>query len=180
MWSATKKKLENLLCNSLVGRVEYFCTMYRMSHDGRGRACIYVDNSIILNCSDIYFDYKWSDPSRYIRGEGGHYSVYTRRQFSWWTIEDTQTGNKIYSSEAFFEAVGFLFDNPVSKCIDHSNDIVVCLALVDRRIGKRTLMKIGDQIQVRSDLVKFFYQLRCDSEKIQTQYNKDCPDILNP
>ena len=66
MWSATKKKLESFLCESLKDRVKYFCTMYRKAHDGLGRAGITVDNIEVLDCSAPKFDSKWANPS-YIR-----------------------------------------------------------------------------------------------------------------
>ena len=49
-WSKIRKKLEqDLLCESLRGRVRYFATRYRHAHDGTGRVCILVDNEEKLN-----------------------------------------------------------------------------------------------------------------------------------
>lgn len=167
MWSKTKQRLESFLCPALKGRVEYFCTMYRSAHDHLGRACIIVDNTEVIKCSAIEFDRKVYDPnSGYVRGEGGHYTVYKKREFKYWTAEHKKTGTLIYSIEAFFEAVGFLFDNPISDCLNHFNEIVVSLALIDRRTGKRTLKKIQEGIKNRSELIRFFYNLRCESEKL--------------
>lgn len=162
MWSKNKQRLEDFLCPALEGRVEYYCTMYRSAHDHLGRACIIVDNTEVLNCSDIEFDRKVYDPnSGYIRGEctGREY-----RGFKYWTAEYPQTQHKVYSSEAFFEAVGFLFANPISDCLNHFNEIVVSLALIDRRTGKRTLKKIYEDIKNCSELIRLFYNLRCESE----------------
>ena len=40
-WSGTRKKLEeDYLCPALRGRVRYFATTYRESHDQEGRAAI--------------------------------------------------------------------------------------------------------------------------------------------
>ncbi len=40
-WSGTRKKLEtDYLCPALRGRVRYFATTYRESHDREGRAAI--------------------------------------------------------------------------------------------------------------------------------------------
>lgn len=158
MWSKTKQRLESFLCPALKGRVEYYCTKYRSANDYLGRACIIVDNKEVLNCSDIEFDRKVYDPkSGYERGEGTGREY---REFNYWTAEDKKTGTLIYSSEAFFEAVGYLFDNPISDCLNHFNQIVVSLALIDRRTGKRTLEKLEEDIKNRSELIRFFYNLR--------------------
>lgn len=56
MWSKTKKYLENLLCESLKGRVEFHCSNYRM-HDGIGRIYITVDKKEIYNMCTLKRDY---------------------------------------------------------------------------------------------------------------------------
>lgn len=56
MWSKTKKQLESLICDSLKGRVEFFCSNYRM-HDGIGRAYITVDGNEVYNMCTLKRDY---------------------------------------------------------------------------------------------------------------------------
>ena len=49
-WAKTRKILEqDLLCNSLRGRVRYFATRYRNAHDGIGRVCVLVDEKEVIN-----------------------------------------------------------------------------------------------------------------------------------
>ncbi|UPA29124.1 hypothetical protein L0P85_10945 [Terrisporobacter glycolicus] len=38
-------------------------------------------------------------------------------------------------------------------------------AIMDRRIGKRTLRKLADQVDIQPEWLQFFYKLRLDSEK---------------
>lgn len=48
-WSGIKAKLENeYLAESLHGRIQYFATTYRESHDREGRAAILCDGKEIL------------------------------------------------------------------------------------------------------------------------------------
>ena len=48
-WSGIRKKLEEeYLAQSLRGRVRYFCTTYKKSHDREGRAAILVDGREVL------------------------------------------------------------------------------------------------------------------------------------
>lgn len=56
MWSKTKKKLEDLLCDSLKERLEYHCSNYRM-HDGIGRTYITIDKKEVLNMCTLKRDY---------------------------------------------------------------------------------------------------------------------------
>jgi hypothetical protein len=49
-WAEVRKTLEqDLLCDSLKGRVRYFTTRYRKAHDQTGRVCVLVDEKEIIN-----------------------------------------------------------------------------------------------------------------------------------
>jgi len=37
---------------------------------------------------------------------------------------------------------------------------------MDRRVGKRTLVKIKDEVEKLPDWVKQFYQIRCEADSI--------------
>ena len=55
-WSGIRKKLEtDYLCPALRGRVRYFATTYRESHDREGRAAILVDGVEVLKSS--YYEF---------------------------------------------------------------------------------------------------------------------------
>jgi hypothetical protein len=62
MWSKTKKHLENFICGSLKGRVEFFCSNYRM-HDGIGRTYIAVDKKEVYNMCTLKSGY-YSKPEK--------------------------------------------------------------------------------------------------------------------
>lgn len=42
-------------------------------------------------------------------------------------------------------------------------------AILDRRIGKRTLMKIEEHVGKQPEWLQFFYQLRLEAERIVTK-----------
>ena len=60
-WSKIRDKLENeYLADSLKGRIRYFATAYRESHDGdKGRAAIYLDGKPIISGSTFE---EWAKP----------------------------------------------------------------------------------------------------------------------
>lgn len=55
---------------------------------------------------------------------------------------------------------------PIEKSIVSENLIIRMFAIMDRRIGKRTLRKLADQVDIQPEWLQFFYKLRLDSEKI--------------
>ena len=44
--------------------------------------------------------------------------------------------------------------------------VIKILSLIDRRVGKRTLQKLNESIKSESDMIKYFYKLRCDAEGV--------------
>jgi len=43
---------------------------------------------------------------------------------------------------------------------------------MDRRVGKRTLIKIKDDVEKLPDWVKQFYQIRCEADSIVFHLNE--------
>ncbi len=56
-------------------------------------------------------------------------------------------------------------NSPIEESLESDNAIINVLALIDRRVGKRTLSTIKNSIENKSKLVRYFYQLRCEAEE---------------
>lgn len=136
MWSKTKKRLENLLCDSLKDRVDFHCSNYRI-HDGMGRTYITVDGDETYNMCTLKRDY-YRQPR-----EGA------------------------YSQVEFGEAVNAYLNSPIERLIESEDALIRILVILDRRIGKRTLENMQNQIITAEDIVRYFYDLRCRAEGIR-------------
>lgn len=165
MWSKTQKQLNDFLCIALKDRVRYFVTQYRKSHDQQGRACIIVDDREVLDmCTLKYNIVIWNKetllkqhPEMSEKGES--YSV--NRE-----AEEIVKEQGVFAEYHFFDSVTEYFNNPIEQSINSDNMIILILALLDRRIGKRTLKNINEKIQCKHAIVQYFYKLRCDAEGI--------------
>ncbi len=61
-WSGMRKVLEQEnICDSLKGRIQYFATRYRKSHDEEGRVAIRLDGEELFKSS--WFDWNINDIS---------------------------------------------------------------------------------------------------------------------
>ena len=105
-------------------------------HDGIGRTYITVDGKEVLNMCTLKRDY-YRTP-----------------------VEGT------YSQVEFIETVYKYFNLPIEECLNTHNPLVKILVILDRRIGKRTLLNMKEGIEAEEDIVKYFYKLRCDAEGI--------------
>lgn len=52
---------------------------------------------------------------------------------------------------------------------EQENPLVRMFAVLDRRVGKRTLLKLATQIEEQPQWLQFFYMLRLDAETIPYQ-----------
>lgn len=63
-------------------------------------------------------------------------------------------------------AISQYLESPISESLVSENPIIRMLAIIDRRVGKRTLEKLKSEIDNQPEWLKFFYKLRLDAEGI--------------
>ncbi len=105
-------------------------------HDGIGRTYITVDGKEVYNMCTLKRDY----------------------------YRTPVEGN--YSQVEFIETVYKYLNTPIEDCMKTQNPLVKMLLILDRRIGKRTLIKMKESIENEDTIIQYFYRLRCDAEKI--------------
>jgi len=86
-WAEVRKILEqDLLCDSLKGRVRYFTTRYRKAHDNIGRVCVLVDEKEIISMPFSIEDERYAETHRRKKDEPDrslneiHEKVYVRKR----------------------------------------------------------------------------------------------------
>lgn len=170
-WSGTRKKLEgDYLCPTLRGRVQYFATTYRESHDREGRAAILVDGVEVLKSN--YFTYArvlWQRAQEYREEPGTDWrDAYLRAVQR--VLEDG-----LFDQRDFYAAFQEFDNQRIEASLSSKNPIVRIFALLDRRVGKRRLAALEDTMERELDWVRPFYLLRVEAEgvRIKSQKEKD-------
>jgi len=158
-WAEVRKLLEQeFLCDSLKGRVRYFATRYRGAHDQTGRVCVLVDDKEIINMpfeneykiyAEVYKRWPGSGKSR------GQLEPEVRKDFG-------EQG--LYEAGDFSDALEEFLAKPIANSLQSENLLVRMLAILDRRVGKRTLEKLKDTVGEQPEWLRYFYQLRLESE----------------
>lgn len=174
-WGGIRKRLEQeFLCDSLKGRVQYFITHYHGAPDNYGRIALRVDGKEVLkgNPYTYYRDYTSLEsemkkvlevPSREWNGKGWDNSVDNE------SVENVV--KRIANNKGDFEiyditdAVAEYLESPIEKSLASENPIIRMLAVMDRRIGKRTVNKLKSEIDKQPEWLKFFYRLRIEAEE---------------
>jgi hypothetical protein len=152
-WSRLKQQVESLFAPSLQGRVELRVATYRYGHENVGRGIVVVDGRELIDfCTFRY----WNERKRLI-SEGALSEV---------TEEDVETALQqagTLGQYDFFEALTTYLALPINEVLSSDNIVISCMAMIDRRIGKRRLSQISTD-QIQHPAVRQLYELRCAVE----------------
>lgn len=175
-WSRTRKILEQeMLCECLKGRIQYFYTHYHGAPDNYGRFCVRVDGEEMI-FANPYNEGKIFFLANKIQKERG----VPKREWNGKEILYNDENIKIENEAAktlmlegvmdiwqIFKALDIYLGANIQDVIYSDNEVVRMFAVLDRRIGKRTLMKLKEQIDKQPEWLRFFYKLRLEAEGIE-------------
>lgn len=152
------KWLNNCICMQLQGRISYFLTRYHKVHDayilldGREWVCF---SWIEMYHQEADMDVLWQEEKRLSDAER-----YARLQPQW-DAEGT------YCEMDFLQAILEFRSLSIQDALRSENNIIKILAILDRRVGKRTLEAItrAGEYQKYPAWVRQFYELRLQAEE---------------
>lgn len=157
-WSSLKKQMNDLLCDSLKDQISYFYTSYHDVHNAYGRATINYMKKELVVFSWVEMYEQEHEVSRILR-EGKMVS-YEELQKGKWIPEG------ILCDKDFIQSLTIYLKTDVTTSLHSDNYLLRIFAYMDRRVGKRTLIRIKDEVDKLPEWVKQFYQIRCEAEGI--------------
>ena len=174
-WSSIRKRFEhNLLCEKLRGRVQYFRTIYHGAPDEYGRFAVRVDGEEIFqanpynvnNYSSIAWDIKQEreiPPREWTGKEDLHDAENLEAEEEARMIS---VNNGIVDSFDIPWAMKKYLNQDIVASLEDEDPLVRMFAILDRRVGKRTLKEIADTVSDQPEWLQQFYRLRMDAEGI--------------
>ncbi len=175
-WSGLRQQLETeYLCPKLRGRVQYFLTHYTDAHDDYGRIAIRVDSVERLRGDPFaYYNKGYSELEAGLKRA----CLPPRQQIP----QEMLHGPRIACKEALVrrraiddgvfdicyvtDAIRIYTQSPISASLCHEDPLVRLLAVLDRRVGRRTLLRLAGNVERQPEWLRFFYRLRLDAEGI--------------
>ena len=147
-WSKLKSRILDLISPELRARVDFHVTSYRKSHDGADKVWIVVDGAKIFSCN--YYHSERATAAAFYSGLRGE------------QIKSCLDELEIHAPRDFGQAMRLYLELPIADALLSTNPLIRAFAIIDRRLGKRTLerLEISDS---EHSLVKAFYELRCAS-----------------
>lgn len=161
-WSDLNKQLNDRLCGVLKGRISYFLTRYHSVRNCYGRAAIRLDGTELAAFAWNNWQQQEFETGELFRS--GVSCAEAERQLQPHWDEDC-----VLSEYDFLEAVSvFLRDLNIQDALKSDDQIIKILAILDGRVGKRTLEQIKQKGEYKRypDWVRQFYDLRMECEGI--------------
>ena len=161
-WKGMKKYLEKeMLCDALKNRVVYGFTWYP-KFGGLSRVfSVSLDGSIIKKFG---LAYAWK--------------MLTQKGMSIRYIDDVQfipfNERDEYTGRDFADALREYRNQSIDLSIASGNPIIRMFAIVDRRVGKRRLEKLKDEIPHQPEWLKKLYAARMEAEQILSSEDTAC------
>ena len=150
-WSKLKTRIKSFICPELKRRIDFFVTSYRESHDGADKVWITVDREKLFECK--HYPFEWAEAEAYHSG--------LRKE----QVKVHLADKEVHSPGNFGNAMRVYLELPIEEALKSSDPLVKAFAIVDRRLGKRTLAKL-EMSESEHSLVRAFYELRCASRHI--------------
>ncbi len=164
-WSGMRKYLEQeMLTDSLKGRVRYGCTSY-IGMEGCYIFEICIDGTQIKRFS-------WETVNTYFIDNGYKNKQNPDGTDEYWTdfwalLEEYPLSDRTeYTDEEFCTALEMYRNQDILKSIYSDNALVRMFAILDRRVGKRTLIKVKKEIDVQPQWLQKIYELRFSADMI--------------
>lgn len=154
-WAFLNKQLTDSLCDELKDRVSYFLCRYHKVHNSYGRAAIRLDRREM-----VYFSWiEMYNQERDVSEAWEETDVYDYNDLE---LKQKWDANASYCDMDFLCAATSFLQMPIMEALYSDNRIMQIFAIMDRRVGKRTLRKIKEEGSYQSypSWVKQFYDLR--------------------
>ena len=164
-WSGMRKYLEQeMLADCLRGRVRYNCTRY-VGMDDCHIFEIFVDGKLVKQFS-------WETVNSWFLRQGMTEikNPYGIREYwaEFWKLLDAvpMSERTEYTDGEFSRALEAYRNQKIGQSLSSDDPLVRMLAVLDRRVGKRTLEKLDPSAQ--PEWLARFYALRLEAESVKS------------
>lgn len=164
-WSGMRKYLEHeMLAECLQGRIRYGCVSY-VGMDGCRVFDVCIDGKTVKRFS-------WETVNPYFIDNGFKKNPNPVGKTEYWDefwelLDNTPPASRAeYTDEEFCDALAEYRNQGAQASIRSENPLVRMFAVLDGRIGKRTLSAIKASVGEQPHWLQQFYRLRLDAESV--------------
>ena len=165
-WSKLKTRIKALICPELQNRIDFYVTRYREATDFGTEAWITIDgvkafggghyHRFVPYCQEWHRSVPDTNALPYLSSECKAIGQ---------GIEDELDKREIHDTNQIVGAMRSYLDLSIKEALQSDNPFIKALAIIDRRVGKRAIEKLGIQ-ETDHSLVRRFYELRLNCKHI--------------
>lgn len=156
-WAGLNKQLSGMLCDAYKDRITYFLTRYHDVHNAYGRAAVRLDGKELAAFSWIEMYHQEADVARAFKEDetASYEGLYSDMKPKW------DMGCTYYEMDFLSAALQFR-SMAIEDALHSDNHIIRIFAILDRRVGTRTLRQIAadEAYKALPPWVRQFYELR--------------------
>ncbi|MBQ8620508.1 MAG: hypothetical protein IJ418_23785 [Clostridia bacterium] len=152
-WKGMKKYLEQeMLCPELKGRISYHSEVYPKF--GYTSACftLLLDGNVIKRFGFMYAYASLIDQGKLMPGQ--------------YLESIPQQERDVYTDDEFSQALRAYRNQPIQTSLQSNDPIVRMFAILDRRVGKRTLARLKDSFNDQPEWLQRLYEARMTEAKL--------------
>jgi hypothetical protein len=150
-WSKLKSRIKEFIHPALRDRIDFHVTSYRESHDEADKVWFTVDGRRVFCCK--HYPHHRAEVYAYYCGLTGE------------SVKSVLREVEIFHPKDFGNAMRAYLDMPIGDALKSADPFIKAFALVDRRMGRRTFMKL-ELSGSEHELIRAFYELRRTSVSI--------------
>jgi hypothetical protein len=144
-WSKLKTRFRAFICDELRDRIDIHVTSYRESHDGAGVIWVTLDGKKLVDFEHYRFEFA--------EREGYHIGLQSEQLEQWLSTQE------IHGPRSIGTAMRTYLDMSINEALTSPDPFHRAFAMIDRRLGKRTLEKLNIGKSEHS-LISALFELR--------------------
>ena len=164
-WTKVKRALESNVCKSLRKRLAFHMAIYRSNEFEHGRVWLEVDGEQVISineCDSCGAAERFH--RRYVRERQEHDGRYMSHEQYYKRLRAALEQEGHFVTADFFRAIKKFHAHDIRSSIESDDPIQQLLAVIDRRIGKRTLRRM-DPRSLHPMALRLFL-IRLDAEEM--------------
>ena len=174
MWSKTKKALMDRMADCLKRRVRYNFEVYTTNKCKRWTETpvfyIYVDDDLWFASNPMYYSKKYEYLDKNVDNSLPYKEYWeTHRMVTPHAVEYASSYGLMEVHQMMRLIHEYLNVLNIKECLNNDNYILKMLAVFDRRVGKRTIKKLADNISNEPEWFRKYIILRAESEGISCE-----------
>jgi hypothetical protein len=166
-WSKLKARVKSFICPELRDVIDFHVTQYRKAHSWISESWVTVNGRKVFGCGSRTYFMEYNRELDNMLRENPPAPIWPQKgyELTGQRLAAALMAKEVHEPQHMGKAMRAYLDLPINEALESDNPFIKALAIVDRRVGKRTVEKLEIDNSEHA-LVRMFHELRCASTHI--------------